>query len=165
MNMKSIIKTLALAAVMTFAASAQADSYLYWMVGDAGRYADATYAKIGYTTDGGTSVTYLYNGNPGAAADADTFTNYFLDQYAKLGSTALDSSYKFFVELYESSNGTGRSELLAYTDIAGAIGSSSLAITDQAVFNFSGAVPEPTSGMLALLGFGLLALRRKQKIA
>lgn len=162
--MNKMIKFLFLAATTVCIGSANADSYLYWLVGDAGPYAGADYAKIAFTTDDGATATYLVNGNPGAAVGQENFYNFMVEQYALIGSTELGSSYKFFVELYSDTDGKlGVTQMLAYDAIKNAIGPDFLSITDQA--KFSAAIPEPTSGMLALLGFGLLALRRKQKKA
>ena len=161
--MQTMIKSLLLIAAMACITSANADSYLYWMVGNGSSF-DAEYAKIAYTTGDGVSATYLYNGNPGAAADQKEFYNFYLDQYALIGSTTLDSSYKFFVELYNDNDQVvGVSRMLAFDAIKDAIGPDFMSITGQA--NFSASIPEPTSGLLTLLGFGLLALRRKQKKA
>lgn len=161
--MNKMIKFLFLAATTVCISSANADSYLYWLVGDAGPYAGADYAKIAFTTDDGATATYLVNGNPGAAGGKE-FYNFMVEQYALIGSTELGSSYKFFVELYSDTDGKlGVTQMLAYDAIKNAIGPDFLSITDQA--KFSAAIPEPTSGLLALLGFGMLALRRKQRKA
>lgn len=161
--MNKMIKFLFLIATTACIGSANADSYLYWLVGDAGPYTSADYAKIAYTTDDGATVTYLVNGNPGSVGGKE-FYNFMLDQYALIGSTELGSSYKFFVELYSDTDGKlGVTQMLAYDAIKNAIGPDFLSITDQA--KFSAAIPEPTSGLLALLGFGMLALRRKQRKA
>lgn len=162
--MKKMIKFLFLIAAMTCIGSANADNYLYWMVSDVGPYTGASYAKIAFTTDDGVNSTYLYNGNPGASENQVNFYSFMLDQYALIGSVELGANYKFFVELYSSTDTKlGVTQMLAYNDIKNAIGPDALSITDQAKFGV--AIPEPTSGLLALLGFGLLALRRKQKKA
>lgn len=162
--MNKMVKFLFLIATTACIGSANADSYLYWLVGDAGPYTSADYAKIAYTTDDGATSTYLVNANPGAADGQVNFYNFMVEQYALIGSTELGSSYKFFVELYsDTDDRLGVTKMLAYDAIKDAIGPDFLYITDQA--KFSAAIPEPTSGLLALLGFGLLALRRKQKKA
>jgi len=168
--MKIKIKGLAVAAAMLLSATAMADSsYLYWMSSGTSLYGDSwSYAKVAYTTDDGATVNYL-----GAATGGDQFAedlrfgNDFYSMQVSIGSLTLGNSYKFALELYDSGNNLVSSSALfgdgwkAYD--AGYIGGGSFSAKEAAFAFYQ--VPEPTSGLLATLGFGLLALRRKQKKA
>ena len=165
--MKNIFKTLAAAAMLTVGGTVSADSVLYWMLQDnfaSGLRDTYSYAKVAVVqADGGGTVTYL-TVYPGSSSEQ--FSGELTwGQYAQIGSTVLNDNYKYFVELFNNSGEQiGLSNYLAYSDISSHIGSDSAIIGSAAVFT-GVHIPEPTSGLLALLGFGLLALRRKQKNA
>ena len=76
------------------------------------------------------------------------------------------AGYSFFVELLDENDGLiggWRSETLNYGDLANYIwGSSSERLPEALVFKGVSSVPEPTSGLLTLLGAAALALRRKR---
>lgn len=167
--MKNIFKSLLLTAALVFGASAYAaDSYLYWMLQDTQKDTPAawTYAMvkvIGASEDRSAKAaayltSYDYAGVQKFGKESDGTYDYISSTLAMIGSEYLNNSYKFIVELY---NGN---ELAAYSSaIMGdkiVAGSSVEGLTDNAFGGLQ--VPEPTSGMLALLGFGLLALRRKR---
>lgn len=161
---KSVLAMFAMGVVSVAAADPTMDSILYWMLDDSKVAAGTEYLTIKW--EGGDSSGYLVNANYGATdGQVNFYPDFTVGQYAQIGSTMLNDQYKFIVELFAD----GGSNLLAtYTGygnmLAGSVGSDIFAITSDPV-NLGSAVPEPTSGMLALLGFGLLALRRKQKKA
>ena len=80
------------------------------------------------------------------------------------------SALSFFVELYDASgNWVGQTTPQSYTDLvnSGAISSGlnpNFSGVNSAVGGSSGSysVPEPTSGLLMLIGLGALALRRRK---
>lgn len=90
---------------------------------------------------------------------------------APYGSSGADlSALSFFVELYDASgNWVGQTTPQSYNDLvtSGAISSGlnpNFSGVNSAVGGSSGsyAVPEPTSGLLMLVGLGALALRRRK---
>jgi hypothetical protein len=159
------------AAAAAGAVKAEVDSYLYWMVSDAATYSDAAgatlsgtlvdydYAKI--SADGGSTYLSLY-GPDGGNLGADTLDK-GLDGYVGFASSPAFSS--FLVELYteDSSERVGWATIpyntamqYAFTDI-----------TQQKLANLytvTQAIPEPTSGVLLLLGMAGLALRRRRNV-
>lgn len=159
------------AAAAAGAVRAEVDSYLYWMVSDTATYSYAAgatlsgtpvnydYAKI--SADGGSTYLSLY-GPGGGDLGADTLDK-GADGYAGFASSPAFSS--FLVELYldEYSERVGWATIpyntamqYAFTDI-----------TQQKLPNLytvTQVIPEPTSGVLLLLGMAGLALRRRRNV-
>ena len=79
------------------------------------------------------------------------------------------SSLSFFIELYDSSGvKLGNTDAVAYNQLGNAVSSgfnANFTGVNSALGTAQGssyAVPEPTSGLLMLVGFGALALRRRK---
>ena len=164
--MNKILKTLALGAAVMFSASALADSYLYWMCEDTGDFTDWTYAQVKiYSGDNAAGGTFLTAFDTSGTSFAPSFTDgSFYEQYAKLAGTYGDS-YSFVLELWNTEGGVARSSAITWNAATAAIVSDMSSSPTAASFTGFTAIPEPTSGLLLLLGMSALALRRKQKIA
>jgi len=144
----------------TFAVNA---SYLYWTVGDTVTLDD------GNTWSSGSHYTHaaVYGVKNGAwtmlAGYEETSTSGSID----LGTTAYDS---MVIELFKYDSGTYNSvakKESAYTDVAAYFHNSSLelaGVAASAMWNGNPyhAVPEPTSGLMVMLGMALLGLKRKR---
>ena len=172
--MKNLFKSLALAAAVGLSSVAMADgtSYLYWMLDDTSTSApfeNWTYAMVKVigadSAETSAALTYLFSADNGSVSkfgiESDTAGYGYIDRtLVTVGSQYLSDSYKFIVELYNSGD-----NLLGFSNsiLGGSINAGDTR-SGLIVNEFGSAhIPEPTSGMLALLGFGLLALRRKQK--
>lgn len=157
-------KLILLAALLGSVTAFAEDSYLYWMVGD-GAPGNYSYAKVrdiesnSYLTiydeffnEVGNSVTRE------RVATADSWGEAF---YASLaGITTAGSTW--IIELYNAQDTKiDQSEPLSYTSIY--TPPTAVALTPQ--FGQSYATPEPTSGMLVLLGCAMLGLRRRRQKA
>ena len=156
-----------------------ADSYLYWMIDldSSDNYPALDYARVRYESTGGDGYLTIYdgafdtamtvNGESGVGKTdlvvADLMGDGF---YASLASIANLASASFIVELYNTEgkflarsfpNG-------AYGDMATHIYSSGGIVPTPASPWTAGSfdVPEPSSGLLMLLGMAGLALRRKR---
>ena len=182
--MKKLLMAMALAGA-AMVASAE-DSFLYWMV-DVGstEYYKFNYATIKAANESGITSDYLslygsdraeprgtklYAANYGVDGKYETGTTTGYGAFAGVGGYGIGS--RFLVELWTdgdtASDPANRVAFgwLSYDDVKNSI---------FAAGNMSGAspftvgstmlVPEPTGGLLTLLGLAVLALRRKQKVA
>ena len=149
--------------------------YLYWQV-DQGDSADAiqfSYVKIAVKgADAGTYLTLA--GTDESDVVHSTYPNPFSGTktdpaYAALGAYGA-AEYSYVAELYlETGAGdelVGISDIVTYADVKNQFVYANM---DQKLapytFNAFTSVPEPTSGLLMLLGLGALALRRKRAVA
>lgn len=168
--MKNIIKSLLLTAAIGIGSAAFADgtSYLYWMISDMPKDTPAawSYAKVKVVGASAAEISdadaYLVASGSGAemfGKETDGAYDYISSTLATIGSQYLNDSYKFIAELYSEGG-----NIMAYSAaiMGGSIsaGSSPIGLTDNAFGSVH--VPEPTSGLLMLLGFGALVLRRRR---
>lgn len=182
--MKLIKKTrLAVAATLALCAGAAlADYNINWRIDDSSPYSFG-YAMI-KSQDGAGNVAYLNQSDRGVdtgvnmyLADSQPGTSVYKDDVtgvSSLGATLADNhKYSFQVELYAFGEAGGADSLLALTDFASwdslvsgfdCLNDDSMALKGSGVWVVSGfhAVPEPTSGLLLLLGVAGLALKRKR---
>jgi len=168
MNAKKLLAVLSVAATVAAVADVQA---LYWQVTPESNVnnVDFTAAALGYD-DGNGGTGYLPNGsssgNEWIAGNNGTTEL----SAAILGDASADySGWSFFIELqnYDSENGwytSGRSDTVRYNQISASSfsTSSSLSTVAPTAWSPSVPVPEPTSGLLMLVGGALLALRRRR---
>lgn len=178
--MKKLIFTMV--AAVAFAALAD-DNYqaLYWQVtaDSLGEYKEgATYANLYATTDGGANRVAVDTGVDGADGYVwlsnrpdgelvDSQNKWAINLSGWKGGSSLDGAM-FFVELFnEGGDFMAQSAGISYADLGAYIEQNYVgsripsAATGAAVFG-QYAVPEPTSGLLMLLGIAGLALRRKR---
>ena len=162
------MKTMAQKAMMVLAlalaanvASAAADSYLYWMLGDTitnplgGDIVDYSYAKVSFGED-----NYL-NYYDGTESLGSQIRQTGLAGYWGMVDTA-NTSNTFLFELFnESGDVVGWSER-SYAEMSRFIANSTSQHEAQA-FTLTTVVPEPTSGLLSLFGLAALALRRRKR--
>ncbi len=165
------MKKIIFAAALALSACANAD-YLYWMVEQNSSEPDAVefmYARIAVSGEGVDAGTYLSDGSgnsrfawSGFSESALTGYN-TLAGYVDLAAYGADG-YSFAVELYNTANevvGVGNVE--TYNNLKKFVyGDMQHTGIDPWVVNTLQAVPEPTSGMLVLVGTALLALKRRK---
>ena len=157
--MKAIQKLAIFAVILMAVGFAKADA-LYWQV-------DTTSSDAKYTGTFDSAGLYTSGGDyiDGAVANADGRTS--TPQLSDLGSYG-SSSYSFYIELYNASGvSVYKTESLSYDSLvaSGYVSGGGVALpTFTATSGFNGAsVPEPTSGVLLLIGGAMLALRRRRR--
>lgn len=174
----------ALAAVAAIAAvAADTDTYqmLYWQVtadslkGEGFDYSDASYAKL-YATlgEGGQVFTQIrpMAGRPEYEDPIDSWrTGYSSDaSVCTPGWTSNLDGANFYVELLNESLGfIAKSETVGYADLLNGLyldvnqAGMGAPVNATGVYAFGGytAIPEPTSGVLLLVGAAVVALKRR----
>ena len=145
---------------------------LYWQVTSGMNTAPVEFAAAAMVADDGNgNKVYLNdsNGNAWQAANSDKVTT---ESIASLWSDNYATGYTFYIELMNNDNGNwytagtidSGSGNWSYDDIKSHIYSSSSMSMSLATPLTSGTahIPEPTSGLLMLVGGALLALRRRR---
>lgn len=155
-------KLILLAALLDAVATFAEDSYLYWMVGE-GAPSNYAYAKVRDTTGEDNYLT-IYDEYMNEVGDSVTIekvadaTSWGEAFYASLADIDTASS-SWIIELYNEQNTKiDESSPQYYTSIY--TPPTSVALQPQ--FGQSYATPEPTSGMLVLVGCAMLGLRRRK---
>ena len=146
---------------------ASGTAYLFLVAGD------VTEASIASAISGATSSSTLATTLQGKAIDTQSLTTGSTGGTTAEGIDATAPASLFFVVI--SGDNVYQSAATTVSEIA-TIGSTSLAFGSQKTATSvasawssvgggsdPGGVPEPTSGLLLLVGAGMLALRRKQK--
>ena len=166
--MNNLFKCLAAGAVALVVSTGSADT-LYWQVtSDAGKTFD--YASLmvtgGNLSDPVEIDSYESDGNSPSATDGVMLSD--ITAYAS-------SEYSFYVEMLSYNNDAWTSEgqgatytydqLVSSGYVATGLIDASTAMANAATSNFgsSGAIPEPSSGLLLLIGGAMLALRRRRQ--
>lgn len=147
-------------AVLTIACSVRADSYLYWMLEDSP--VEFTYAKLLAEDENGTTIGYLTMGNTSRDAVASADSTSVNPIYSKLPLGYDLSQLRFLVELYSSEKQVvGVSSYASYLGLQKFI-YGDMATTGIIPYRFTAMIPEPSGGLLVILGVGLMVLRRRK---
>lgn len=167
MDLKKILCAVALGACTLGAGSAKAEYYVKWAVSAEGEFSGYGGAMVHVTGGGYEGYLTLPGSDLAQYASSDAFAD---GKYAQ-GQLNVDSGsdYMFQIELYDASGDSilARSALTSMADVKDALGNPAISTPMNpqtgvwAVSTFS-AVPEPTSGLLLLLGVAGLALKRKR---
>ena len=165
--MKNIQK-LAVLILAAFALTSAKASVLYWQV-EPGTTSDSfQYALLKATNGTDPAVTVA-----GAEAQGTAPNQYVSLQNTELGQYGNDG-YSFFVEMANYNGGEWQTvatgQTISYTDLVssgyvatGAVDANGAA-TAASSFNMgANAIPEPSSGLLLLIGGAMLALRRRRQ--
>ena len=176
--MATISRSLALLALM-FAALPALSGALYWQVSNAedegGNALPFSYATVRM---GDSSMEPGVNAETGMLNAFDTDGNQVSPYVMSSGGNSTvaifsgpitspdDLSKSFLVELWNESDSLVGWQMCAYDDVDSSIWTADVLTAVDMVLpakftSFTSAAPEPSSGLLLLVGAGLLALRRK----
>lgn len=175
------MKKLVLAAFVALSGSylMAEDQYLMWMLGDTIRVDGDQYTltgsesvRIAVADESGVATTKYLDlyGNPGESTSFGTDTSAIDAQIFSVLAGVTDYSNSSFVfELINGSDVIGQSGPLTYGSLGAYISNMKFGHEGSLKGAYSvdafTSVPEPTSGLLLLLGVAGLALRRKNKKA
>lgn len=157
--MKKALMSLALIGMLS-ALSAKADSYLYWMVDQTGVSSPYTYASAVLYADNGTTKEAISGALYG---DRDSVM-----VTGNLAPTYVGEGWSYYVELLADDGWMkAKSGSVGWSDaVAGMYAQMQTGGTPKNAVHFTnftaGPIPEPTSGLLVLLGICGLALKRKR---
>ena len=162
--MKKSFLILALLGSMT--SLADADSYLYWMIDTSSSY---SYAKIRDQTTPNTYLTIYNDLGVTAVPDGTQVAKTYVDDAAAWGEgfyVPVDSvngtPATFIVELFNSDNKFVSQSVLSYN--SDYVYGGGMGLPPSSAMTFSSfAIPEPSSGLLMLVGCAVLGLRRRKQ--
>ncbi len=160
--MKKILLGLAVVSAALFAKA----EYLFWQVGDTTTVGDQTYT-FGDQYNAGV-LYWTGSGTPYQKLEGINFAGTTTTDLASYGIT--ESTGSFYIELgtYDNGNFTAiaHSEMITYAETANYRTSFQTAVSSMQAWSggsFSpGAVPEPTSGLMVLIGTALLGVKRRR---
>ena len=185
--MNKMMKTVVASVLLALGLSVRAD-YLLWQVEQTAKDAiPFTYAKLSVKGDSLTEPTYLSvvawtEDGPDLSSvpvqkighskfETEQTGLSVLQCYANLGEYA-NSAYSFAVELYTFEDDApflvGVSNYVRYDEMKKQFhvySDMSLSGINPYIYGKFQSVPEPTGGLLVLMGLGALALRRKRAVA
>ena len=165
-------------ATFAIAASAMVASAgtLYWQVEgeNAGDTFDSATLYVSPNSDGSSATALATASTENGTLYSDSEGTYSDTMQTDISDySGSDPAYYFFVEManYNGATDPKRGQVYTYQDLVdgGYVATSPFDSTSAAAaasgFNLgaSGAVPEPTSGLLLLIGGSLLALRRRRR--
>lgn len=159
------MKTTTFIFALLSALAVQAD-YLYWMVDTSSASEFSSQYTAVRLTDESKNIYDSYTG-----ITHTDIVNYQADGYyftAENLSPAFSDSASYFVELYNGGTTIARSTAISGADLRNTMayysgGMSIGAATPASFGGFTSAVPEPTSGLLFVLGGMLLGLKRRRQ--
>lgn len=163
--MKNLFKTLVAGMLLLAGASASAGT-LYWQVtADTGKTFDEAWIVAESKSDG--NLTYI----EGVDSDGQTPSSTALTQTDI--SAYEGDGYLFYVEMCNYNNGNydtvATGYKYSYDELvsSGYVAASPLEVNDAIAAasgaNFGSPIPEPSSGLLLLIGGAMLALRRRRQ--
>ena len=164
MKMSKLITVLAFA--LAASAASATDSYLYWLIDGANYNGSAiNFSYVTISADDGENYLSLYS--PGTATSE---TSYLLSNGANSSYGAPAGIYagfdgsvsSFLVELWSDSDVRVGWQSYGSGALADYIFNSTTGGTSTTPFAVSSVVPEPTSGLMMLLGIAALALKRRK---
>lgn len=163
-------KFIALFAII-FAATLANAAYVKWSVTGADTVADFSYASLAYytTSDADLTILHAYKWLDGSESTNNSKWNIDATAQAAYVDALADYSNVTFVAVAYNQSGEqiALSETVAGTTLGGYIMNDSAGAIpdfekDVMVFSMGEAIPEPTSGLMLVLGLAMLGLKRKQ---
>ena len=166
-------KTFLAMAILGATVASAADSYLYWMVGSgAPAY---TYARVRDLVDDNAYLTIYnsgyspigdslepYSGTEVSRATVAEASEWGDSLLARLPSA--DTTKSYIIELFNDDTFVGQSSVLTGSALASYISSGGMSVPTAGAWSpTSFAIPEPSSGLLMLVGCAVLALRRRKQ--